>query len=61
MSKIYEKYLKLKSSSNYEKNTLYLFKSGIFFIFIDNDAKLASNLLNLKLVKLNDAYRYIIN
>ena len=30
-------------------NTLYIFKSGIFFILLDNDAKIASQILNLKL------------
>ena len=40
--------LKMQDSSQ-----LYLFKSGIFFIFIDEDAKLVSSLLNLKLTNLN--------
>ena len=35
------------------ENTLYLFKSGIFFICIDEDAKKASKILNLKLTNLN--------
>lgn len=51
MSKLYKTYLILK---NQDKNTLYLFKSGMFLIFLDNDAKLISNELNLKLTKLND-------
>lgn len=55
MSKIYKKYLELKSSPDYEKNTLFLFKSGLFLIFIDEDAKLASNLLKLKLSPLNNS------
>ncbi len=55
MSKIYNKYIELKSSPNYKNNTLYLFKSGIFFIFIDNDAKIIANLLNLKLSNLTDS------
>ncbi|MEI3393691.1 MAG: hypothetical protein V8R45_03935 [Clostridia bacterium] len=54
MSKIYDKYQKLKTSDNYTPNTLYLFKAGLFFIFIDEDAKIVSNLLNLKLGNLND-------
>ena len=53
--KIYNKYIELKSSPNYKNNTLYLFKSGIFFIFIDNDAKIIANLLNLKLSNLTDS------
>lgn len=52
MSKIYNKYIQLKTEN--KANTLYLFKYGIFFIFIDDDAKIASNLLHLKLGKLND-------
>lgn len=55
MSKIHKKYLELKTSADYEKNTLFLFKSGLFLIFIDEDAKLASKLLNLKLGYLNDS------
>ena len=51
MSKLYKTYLILK---NQDKNTLYLFKSGIFYIFLDEDAKIISNILNLKLTKLND-------
>lgn len=50
MSKLYKKYLSLKSS---DKNTLYLFQSGIFYIFLDDDAKLMSQFLNLKLTNLN--------
>ena len=53
MSKIYDKYKILKTSNNYNSNTLYLFKAGLFFIFIDEDAKIVSNLLNLKLGNLN--------
>lgn len=30
MSKIYDKYQKLKTSDNYTPNTLYLFKAGLF-------------------------------
>ncbi len=55
MSKIYNKYLELKSSPDHSTNTLYLFKSGLFFIFVDEDAKLVSNLLNLKLGNLNES------
>lgn len=53
MSKIYDTYKKLKLQSDNE-NTLYLFKYGIFFIFVDEDAKIVSNLLHLKLGQLND-------
>ena len=33
---------------------LYAFKSGVFYLFVDADAKIISPLLNLKLTKLND-------
>ncbi len=49
MSKLYDQYLFLKSTESNSENTLFLFKSGIFFIFLDNDAKIASKLFNLKL------------
>lgn len=49
MSKLYDKYVFLKNTENNSNNTLYIFKSGLFFIFLDNDAKVASKLLNLKI------------
>ena len=52
MSKLYETYLFLKKSE--DNNTLLLFKSGIFFIFLENDARIASNILNLKITHLNE-------
>lgn len=52
MSKLYEKYKSLKSENN---DKLYLFKSGIFYIFLDEDAKKMSNFLNLKLTNLNES------
>lgn len=48
MSKLYDKYLCLKKSHPSD-NTLLLFKSGIFFIFLDKDAVIASEILSLKL------------
>lgn len=51
MSKLYEKYLSLKKENH---STYYLFKSGIFYIFLDEDAKKMSNILNLKLGNLNE-------
>lgn len=51
MSKLYEKYKNLKSENS---TKLYLFKSGIFYIFLDDDAIKMSQLLNLKLTKLNE-------
>lgn len=52
MSKLYNKYIELKNSQ--EEETYYLFKAGIFYIFISEDAKYMSNLLNLKLTNLNE-------
>lgn len=54
MSKLYSKYKVLKQNSKDSSNKLYLFKSGIFLLFLDDDAKIASSLLSLKLGKLND-------
>ena len=51
MSKLYDKYLLLKKQN---PSVLYLFKSGIFYIFLENDAKKMSLLLNLKLNNLNE-------
>ena len=50
MSKLYNQYINLKAN-NPEK--YFLFKNGLFFIFLDDDAKLMSQLLNLKLSPLN--------
>ena len=50
MSKIYNKYLSLKSS---DFNMFYIFNSGLFYVFIDEDAKKISQLLGLKLTNLN--------
>ncbi len=54
MSKLYNNYLYLKSNEVDSNNTLYLFKSGMFFIFLDDDARIASSLLNLKLTCLTE-------
>ena len=51
MSKLYDKYKILKFQN---PSKLYLFKSGIFYIFLDEDAKKISTILNLKLTNLND-------
>lgn len=50
MSKLVNCYKNLKSK---DSSTLYLFKSGVFYIFLDEDAKIISNLLHLKLTNLN--------
>ena len=50
MSKLYSKYLSLKKENDF---TIYLFKSGIFYLFIEDDAKTMSPLLQLKLSNLS--------
>lgn len=50
MSKLYSIYL---SSKKQNPNSIFLFKSGIFFIALENDAITLSNLFNLKLTNLN--------
>ena len=51
MSKLYEKFLELK---NCNKDKIYLFKSGIFYIALDTDAENLSQLFNFKITNLND-------
>ena len=51
MRKLYNSYLTLK---NQDKETIYLFKSGIFFIALDEDAYKLSEIFNFKLGNLND-------
>lgn len=46
MSKLYNTYVELKKQNS---NSIYLFKSGIFFIALDEDANKLSNLFNFKL------------
>ena len=53
MSKLIKMYEDLKSQNN-EK--FYLFKSGVFYIFIGDDAKEMSKVFNFKLTSLNDQY-----
>lgn len=50
MSKLYKKYKELKAI-NSEK--LYLFEAGIFYILLDDDAKLTTEHIPLKLTNLN--------
>ena len=50
MSKLVNCYKNLKSN---DSSYLYLFKSWVFYIFLDEDAKIISNLLHLKLTNLN--------
>ena len=51
MSKLLEMYVNLKKQ---DPNTLFLFKSGIFYLAIDKDANQLSELLGLKLTALNN-------
>ena len=51
MSKLYEQYEKLKKD---DKEKIYLFKSGIFYIALDEDAKKLSEIFGFKLVEFND-------
>ena len=51
MSKLFDRYTELKRNN---PNKYYLFKSGIFYIFIDQDAIHMSPILNLKLTHLNE-------
>ena len=53
MSKLINIYKQLKQK---DSETLYLFKSGIFYIFLDEDAKKISQEIDLKLTKLNDNF-----
>ena len=53
MSKLINIYKQLKQQDN---ETFYLFKSGIFYIFLDEDAKKISQEIDLKLTKLNDTF-----
>ena len=50
MSKLYTEYLQLKADN---PDSLYLFKSGAFYLFLDKDAQFISQKFNLKLVQLN--------
>lgn len=51
MSKIIERYKELK---NNDESKIYLFESGVFYLMYNDDAELANNLLNLKLVGLSE-------
>ena len=51
MNKLFKIYQILKKQN---EDTVYMFKSGIFYIFLDTDAIKISNLLNLKITRLND-------
>lgn len=50
MSKLYEKYLRLKRN---DENKIYLFKSGIFYVALDEDAIILNKNFGLKLSQFN--------
>ena len=52
MSKLYDKYVELKRK---DSDKYYLFRSGIFYIFLDSDAKKISSITTLSLGRLNDS------
>ena len=52
MSKLYVEYLNLKKENS---NQLYLFKSGIFYIALEDDAKRLSEIFDFKLINLNES------
>lgn len=51
MSKLYDEYRKLKDK---DENKLYIFKSGMFYIALEDDAKTLSEMFDFKIVKLNE-------
>lgn len=51
MSKLYDKYLKLKKD---DSSKMYLFESDKFYIFIDEDAENISKITTLKLTNLTN-------
>lgn len=51
MSKLYLEYLKRKKEDN---SKYYLFKSGLFYIFLDEDAKNISKITPLNITNLNN-------
>ena len=50
MSKIYNKFKELKNENN---DKIYLLKSGIFYIALNEDAEKVSKLFNFKITNLN--------
>ena len=52
MSKLLNTYNNLKKQNS---DIIYLFKNGVFYLALEDDAKFLSNELNLKLTNLNDS------
>ena len=51
MSKLYNEYIRKKKEDN---NKYYLFKSGMFYIFLDEDAKQINKINPLNITNLNN-------
>lgn len=51
MSKLFNQYKALKEK---DQDKIYLFKSGIFYVAIDNDAQFLSDKIGFKLTNLNE-------
>ena len=54
MSKLLNKYKECKLK---DETKVYMFESGIFYIFVNEDAKMVSDKINLKLTNVNDYYK----
>lgn len=54
MSKLFNQYKALKENN---QDKIYLFKSGIFYIAIDNDARYLSDKIGFKLTNLNETIK----
>lgn len=54
MSKLFNQYKNLKEE---DKNKIYLFKSGIFYIALDKDAEFLSDSVGFKLTPLNETVK----
>lgn len=50
MSKLHNAYISIKKA---DKDSIILFKTGMFYSLLENDARLVSSILNLKLTQLN--------
>lgn len=54
MIKLYDKYLKLKEK---DSSKLYLFKCGMFYIFLDDDCDIINEHMILKKTKFGNTYK----
>lgn len=51
MSKLYDKFVRLKAANN---DNVYLFKSGMFYLALNEDASKLADIFNFKVTNLND-------